>query len=50
LSAEYPGTKEMFHLDKASEEEKRRVIDADWRQYNDWLPDEIKRNGPNQAP
>ena len=38
LSAEYPGYgKKMFHLDKASEEEKRRVIDADWKQYNDWL-------------
>ena len=38
LSAEYPGYgKRMFKLDKASEEEKRRVIDADWKQYNDWL-------------
>jgi hypothetical protein len=38
LSSEYPGYgKKMFHIDKATEEERQRVIDADWKQYWDWL-------------
>src|SRR5262245_36909978 len=36
--AEYPGyTKRMFHIEKLSEDEQQRIIDADWRQYQDWL-------------
>jgi hypothetical protein len=38
LSSEYPGYgKKMFRIDKATEEERQRVIDADWKQYQDWL-------------
>jgi hypothetical protein len=36
--AEYPGyTKKAFRIDKLSEEEQKRLIDADWKQYQDWL-------------
>jgi hypothetical protein len=38
LSSEYPGYgKKMFRIDKATEEERQQVIDADWKQYQDWL-------------
>jgi hypothetical protein len=37
-AAEYPGYgRRMFHLDTVPAEERQRVIDADWRQYSDWL-------------
>jgi hypothetical protein len=36
--AEYPGyTKKMFRIDKLPPEERQRIIDADWKQYQDWL-------------
>ena len=36
--AEYPGyTKKMFRIDRLPEEEQKRLIDADWKQYQDWL-------------
>jgi len=36
--AEYPGyTKKWFRIDKLPEEERQRIIDADWKQYQDWL-------------
>jgi hypothetical protein len=36
--AEYPGyTKKMFRIDRLSEAEKKRLVDADWKQYQDWL-------------
>jgi hypothetical protein len=36
--AEYPGyTKKMFRIDKLPEEERQRIIDADWKQYQAWL-------------
>ena len=36
--AEYPGyTKRWFRIDKLSEEERQKTIDADWKQYQDWL-------------
>jgi hypothetical protein len=38
LSAEYPGYgKKMFRLDKIPAEKRQKVVDADWKQYNDWL-------------
>lgn len=38
LAAEYPGyAKIMFRLDKKPEEERRRVIAVDWKQYTEWL-------------
>ena len=30
-------TKKWFHIDKLPEDEKQRIIDADWKQYQDWL-------------
>lgn len=36
--AEYPGyTKRMFRIGKLAPDEQQRIIDADWRQYQDWL-------------
>lgn len=36
--AEYPRyTKKMFHIDKLTAEERQRIIDADWKQYQDWF-------------
>ena len=36
--AEYPGyTKRMFRIGKPAQDEQQRTIDADWRQYQDWL-------------
>ncbi len=36
--AEYPGyTKHWFHIDKLAPDEKQRIIDADWKQYQDWF-------------
>ena len=36
--AEYPGyTKKMFRIDKLPEQERQRIIDADWKQYLDWF-------------
>ena len=36
--AEYPGyTKKMFRIDKLPEQERQRIIDADWKQYQEWL-------------
>ncbi len=36
--AEYPGyMKKMFHIEKVPENEQKRVIDADWSQYQEWL-------------
>ena len=36
--AEYPGyTKKMFRIDKLPEQERQRIIDADWKQYREWL-------------
>jgi hypothetical protein len=36
--AEYPAyTKKMFHIDRLPGEEQKRIIDADWKQYADWL-------------
>ena len=36
--AEYPGyTKKMFRIDKLPEQERQRIIDADWKQYQDWF-------------
>ena len=36
--AEYPGyAKHMFHIDKLAQDEQQRIIDADWKQYQDWL-------------
>ena len=37
-SAEYPGyTKRMFRIGELAQDEQQRIIDADWRQYRDWL-------------
>lgn len=37
-AAEYPGyTKKWFHIDKLPPHEKQEIIDADWKQYQDWL-------------
>ncbi|MES2463932.1 MAG: hypothetical protein V4671_25460 [Armatimonadota bacterium] len=36
--SEYPNyTKRAFSIDKLSYAERKAVIDADWKQYNDWL-------------
>jgi hypothetical protein len=36
--AEYPGyTKRWFHVDELPADERERIIDADWKQYQDWL-------------
>jgi len=36
--AEYPGyTKKMFRIDKLPEAERQRIIDADWKQYQEWF-------------
>ena len=36
--AEYPGyTKRMFRIDRLSSDEQQRIIDADWKQYQDWF-------------
>jgi hypothetical protein len=36
--AEYPGyEKKMFRIDKLPEAERQRIIDADWKQYQDWF-------------
>jgi hypothetical protein len=36
--AEYPGyTKRMFRIAELAQDEQQRIIDADWRQYQDWL-------------
>jgi len=36
--AEYPGyTKKMFRMNKLPSEEQQRIIDADWKQYQDWF-------------
>lgn len=36
--AEYPGYgKRWFHIEKLSPEERQRIIEADWKQYQDWL-------------
>ena len=36
--AEYPlYTKKMFRIDKLPAEERQRIIDADWKQYQDWF-------------
>ena len=36
--AEYPGyMKRMFRIDSLSSDEQQRIIDADWKQYQDWL-------------
>ena len=36
--AEYPKyTKKWTRIDRISPEERQRIIDADWKQYTDWL-------------
>ena len=36
--AEYPlYTKKWFHIDTLPADEQQRIIDADWKQYQDWL-------------
>lgn len=30
-------TKKMFRIDKLPAEERQRIIDADWKQYQDWF-------------
>jgi hypothetical protein len=36
--AEYPGyRKRMFRIDELPEEERQKIIDDDWKQYQDWL-------------
>jgi hypothetical protein len=36
--AEYPSyTKLMFRIGELAQDEQQRIIDADWRQYQDWL-------------
>jgi hypothetical protein len=36
--AEYPGyTKRMFRIDRLSKGEQQKIIDADWKQYQDWF-------------
>ena len=36
--AEYPlYTKKMFRIGQLSAEERRRIIDADWKQYQEWF-------------
>lgn len=37
-AAEYPGySKKMFHIDRLAETEKKKIIDSDWIQYEEWL-------------
>ena len=36
--AEYPGyAKLVFRSEELTQDEQQRIIDADWRQYQDWL-------------
>ena len=36
--AEYPGySKRMFHIERLPPGERERIIEADWKQYQDWL-------------
>ena len=36
--AEYPGyTRHMFRIEKLTPDDQQRIIDADWKQYQDWL-------------
>jgi len=36
--AEYPGyRKHWFRMDRLSGDERQRIIDADWKQYQDWF-------------
>lgn len=36
--AEYPGYgKRWFRIEELPPDERRRIIDADWQQYQDWL-------------
>jgi hypothetical protein len=36
--AEYPAyTKKWFRIDRLSPDESQKIIDADWKQYSDWL-------------
>jgi hypothetical protein len=36
--AEYPDySKKIFRIDELPKEEQRRIIEADWKQYTDWL-------------
>lgn len=36
--AEYPAyTKAIFRIDKLPQEERKRLIDSDWKQYQEWL-------------
>ena len=36
--AEYPGyTKRMFRIGRLAQDDQQRIIDADWRQYQEWL-------------
>lgn len=38
LSAEYPEcAKRMFRIDRLSEEERAKIYEADWKQYEKWL-------------
>jgi hypothetical protein len=37
-AAEYPGySKRWFHIDELTADERQSIIDADWKQYQDWL-------------
>lgn len=36
--AEYPGyMKRLLRIQKLSSDERQRIIEADWKQYQDWL-------------
>ena len=36
--AEYPGyMRRMFRIDRLSPDEQQKIIDADWKQYQDWF-------------
>jgi hypothetical protein len=36
--AEYPGySKKMFRIDRLTDEEQRKIIERDWKQYETWL-------------
>jgi uncharacterized protein (UPF0335 family) len=36
--AEYPGyMKRLFRIGKLPADERQRIVEADWRQYQDWL-------------
>ena len=38
LAAEYPGyMKALFRIERLPREEHDRIVDADWRQYQEWL-------------